>query len=113
MAALATSAVSFYPTGSGSDLYVSHDQTVVTRRLKLVLTGQGDLTEPITAAILGFSKLISCSNLVDTANAKIYLAGIDPVANALVFAATASDSNADVTSTAAYITVTGNPALAR
>jgi len=114
MATLAATAVSFYPTGSGSDIYFGKDSSIVKRRLKLVLTGEGGQTNTITAAALGFSKLIECSGLFDDANNKGYLAVVDPVANTIVlFDGAAAPAPVDVTSSASYITVTGNPAIAR
>lgn len=112
MASLASTAVSIYPTGA--DSYIGRDQQVVRRRLKLVLTGQGGLTNTITAAALGFSKLHECSGLVDTAGGKGYLAVVDPTLNTIIlFDGAAAPAPVDVTSTASYICVTGNPALAR
>lgn len=114
MAALASSAVSFYPTTQASDTYLGRDSSVVKRRLKLVLTGQGGQTNSIGAAALGFSQLIDCSNLFDDENNKVYPAVVDPVANTIILAdGSAAPAPVDVTASAAYIVVTGNPKMAQ
>jgi hypothetical protein len=104
--------VSNYPTDlNASELYPAGrgERGIIARRLKLVITSEGGASNTITAAELGFSKLLWCSNLCDTANGKIYLAVVDPTLNTLQLAATAADTAADVTSTASYITVVGTP----
>ena len=110
MAALASSAVSIYPTGN--DRYVGNGTEVVERGLKLVLTGQGGQSNTIGAAALGFSRLLSCSNLFDDTNNLVYGAVVDPVANVILLDAGNAGTPTDVTATA-YITVQGNPAMAR
>ena len=110
MAALASSAVSIYPTGA--DRYVGNKTDVVQRQLKLVLTGQGDQTDTIGAAALGFSKLHFCSNLFDDTNNLVYGAVVDPVANVILLDAGTAGTPTAVTGTC-YITVQGNPAMAR
>lgn len=117
MAALASSAVSLYPTGLGEAEYFpcgADNRNIITRRLKLVLTGEGGQTNTIGAAALGFSSLISCSNLFDDTNNVGYPAVVDPVANIiLLLDGAAAPAPVDVTSTATYITVTGTvPAVA-
>ena len=111
MAALASSAVSLYPTGSGAAEWFpcgKDNRSIVSRRLKLVLTGQGGNTNTIGATALGFVKLLSCSSLFDDTNDKAYIAAINPVANTIVLVDQASANDlADITTTAAYITVTG------
>lgn len=112
MAALASTAVSLYPTNLGTSEWYTltpGGKRYVNRRLKLVLTGQGGTTNTIPAAALGFRNLVSCTNLTDTTNSKIYLANVDPTLNTIQLTATAADTVADVTTTAAYITVTGEP----
>lgn len=112
MAALTASAVSLFPTSLTSAEYVEGGPSTkryLTRRLKLVLTGQGGATNTIGATALGLKTLVKCSNLFDNTNGKIYLAVIDPTTNTINLAATAADTIADVTTTAAYITVTGDP----
>jgi len=112
MAALASSAVSIYPTGSAGSYYEGRNQNVIVKRLKLVLTGQGGQTNTIGAAALGFGSLIRCSNLFDDTNNLVYGAVVDPVANVILLDAGSSGTPTDVTATA-YITVTGTPVLAR
>lgn len=111
MATLAKSAVALYPTGtanlSESEFLNYTKPDMVTRRLKLTLTGQGGQTNTITAHALGFETLVTCSNLFDDENNKIYLACIDPVGSMILLSATAADTVADITSNAAYITVQG------
>lgn len=111
MAALASTAVTVYP--SGNNRYIGRDQSVVQLGLKLVLTGQGGQTNTIGAAALGFSRLISCSNLFDDSNNLVYGAVVDPVANVILLDAGNAGTPTDVTAAAAYITVSGNPAVAR
>lgn len=110
MAALAASAVSLYPTTGPNEYYPGgKDQRgIVTRRLKLVLTGQGDQTDTIGAAALGFNQITECSNLFDDTNNKGYPAVVDPVANIIILLdGAAAPAPVAVTSTATYITVTG------
>lgn len=112
MAALASTAVTAYPTSRSHDFYPAGrgNRNVVGRSLKLVLTGQGGATNSIGAAALGFKTLLSCSSLWDATNSKIYPAVIDPVNNILILAdGSAAPAPVDVTSTATYITVTGTP----
>lgn len=110
MAALGATAVSYYPTQLGSAEFIGGLGGVrgtVTKRLKLVLTGQGGASNTIGAAALGFKTLIGCSNLYDATNGKVYRAVVDPVNNVILLAAVAGDVVADITTTAAYINVTG------
>jgi hypothetical protein len=114
MAVLASTAVTPYPTDGSASYYIGKGSTIVVKRLKLVLTGEGGQTNTIGAAALGFSKLISCSNLFDDTNNKFYLATVDPVANVILLGDGATPSApVDVTAAATYITVTGNPPIAR
>lgn len=110
MSALASTAVSPYPTDGSGSYYPGRDQQIVCKRLKLVLTGQGGQTNTIGAAALGFGKLLQCSNGFDDQNNVGWVAVIDPVANVLLFI---DGVPTDVTSTATYITVTGTPVIAR
>jgi len=81
---------------------------VITRRLKLTLTAQGDQTDTIGAAALGFDKILECSNLFDDTNNKGYPAVVDPVTNTIILLdGAAAPAPVAVTSSAAYITVTG------
>lgn len=111
MAALAASAVALYPTGLGqAEFYPKgkDDRSVITRRLKLTLTGQGTATDSIGASALGFGELINCSALWDGQNSKGYPAVVDPSTNTiLLLDGSAAPAPLQVTSTAAYIVVTG------
>jgi hypothetical protein len=110
MATLAKSAVSLYggvSNMSAAEFYVNRPSLVV-RRLKLVLTGQGGQTNTITAHALGFELMVTCSTLFDDANDKGYPAAIDPVTQTInLFDGAAAPAPVDVTSSAAYITVIG------
>lgn len=109
MAALAASAVSDYPTDGSAQYYPDKGQRgIFTRRVKLVLTGQGGQTNTVGAAALGFSSVYFCSNLFDDTNNVGYPAVVDPVLNIILFLdGAAAPAPVDVTTTAAYITVTG------
>lgn len=114
MAALASSAVALYPTTGGADFYPAGkgDKTLVMKRLKLTLTGQGGATNTIGAAALGFDQLVSASTLWDAQNSKGYPAVIDPVNNVIILLdGAAAPAPVDVTSTGGYITVVGSPAI--
>lgn len=114
MATLASSAVASYPTNLSREQYPrgKGDRTVITRSLKLTLTGQGGQTNTITAAALGFNTLLGASALWDAQNAKGYPAVIDPVNNLLILLdGSAAPAPVDVSSTGGYITVWGNPSL--
>lgn len=115
MAALDSSAVSDYPTNRSGAYYPDKgNRNVLSRSLKLVLTGQGGQTNTIGAAALGFGQLLSCSNLFDDTNNVGYPAVIDPVTNVvLLLDGAAAPAPVDVTTTAAYITIVGTPKLAR
>lgn len=110
MAALDADAVSDYPTNNARTFYPGRNQDVVQRTVKLVLTGQGGQTNTIPASAFKFDKLISCSNLFDDTNNLVYGAVVDPVTNTIVLDANNAGTPTDVTTTAAYITVTGTPA---
>lgn len=117
MAALTSSGVALYPTSSPSATqYPSNewfplgkdDRSVIARRFKLTLTGQGGQTNTIGASVLGFSHILECSNLFDDQNNVGYPAVVDPIANViLLLDGSAAPAPVDVTSNAAYITVTG------
>lgn len=117
MAALAASAVALYPTGVPSATAAptnewyprgKDDRTVITRSLKLTLTGQGGQSNTIGAAALGFGFILDCSNLFDDQNNVGYPAVVDPVNNIiLLLDGAAAPAPVDVTSNAAYIKVTG------
>jgi hypothetical protein len=110
MATLASTAVAYYPSDGRANFHVRGDSTLVSRSLLLTLTGQGGRTNTITASALGFSTLRSVSTLWDDTNAKGYPAVIDPVTNTVVLLdGSAAPAPVDVTSSAAYITVVGDP----
>lgn len=118
MASLTTSAVSFFPAptlGDASSAQITYgypNHYYLTSRLKLVLTGQGGQTNTISATALGFSKLLFASTLWDATNSKGYPVVIDPVNNLLLLLdGSAAPAPIDVTTTAAYLTVTGIPFL--
>jgi hypothetical protein len=111
MADLASSAVSLYPTELGAAEFFPNgkgDRTIITRRLKVVLAAQGDATDKITASALGFSKLISCSELTSASGGAILRATVEPIANIIVVGLYDSDATQVATGTF-YITVTGTP----
>lgn len=115
MATLTSAAVSLYPTFANGgqqtcEVYIGglDQRALLQRSLKLVLTGQGGATNTITAAALGFSKLVSADNLWDATNSKIYPTVVDPVNNVLLLAdGSAAPAPVDVTSTATYVIVRG------
>jgi hypothetical protein len=110
MASLASTAVALYPNNPSSEFYPrgKDDRTVIARRLKLTLTGQGGLTNTIPASALGVDKLLRVGNLWDAENNKGYPAVVNPVDNTVVLLDGASaPAPVDVTSNAAYITIEG------
>jgi hypothetical protein len=112
MASLAASAVSDYPTDLSRTDYPAGkgNRNLVRRQLKLTLTGQGGATNTIPASALGFATLVEVSVLWDATNSKGYPAVIDPVNNIVILLdGSAAPAPVDVTTTAAYITVTGTP----
>lgn len=81
---------------------------VITRKLKLTLTGQGGQTNTIGAAALGLDRILDCSNCFDDTNNVGYPVVVDHVTNTInLLDGAAAPAPVDVTSTAAYITVTG------
>lgn len=111
MAALASSQVSLYPTAVGKAEFFPRgkdDRTVITRRLKITSLAQGDATDTIGASALGFTEILDCGTLWDETNSKGYPTVIDPVNNRiLLLDGSAAPAPVKVTTTAAYITVTG------
>lgn len=61
------------------------------------------------ATALGFQLLVACTALYDATNSKIYPAVVDLVNNRILLQNGASNAVGDVTTTTAYITVTGTP----
>lgn len=117
MATLTSAAVSLYPALSAggqtiAERYVGGvaPRSLIERSLLLVLTGQGGLTNTITAQALGLSRLAKTSVLWDKTNGVGYPAVVDPVLNILILLdGSAAPAPVDVTTTAAYVTVTGVP----
>lgn len=115
MATLLSAAVALYPTFDNggqqtSETYIGglDQRALLQRSFKLTLTGQGGQTNTITAAALGYAKLVSADNLFDDENNKIYPTVVDPVANVLLLAdGSAAPAPVDVTSNAAYVVVRG------
>lgn len=115
MATLLSAAVALYPTFANGGQQVSETyiggldrRALLQRSFKLTLTGQGGQTNTITAAALGFARLVSADNLFDDENNKIYPTVVDPVANVLLLAdGAAAPAPVDVTSNAAYVVVRG------
>lgn len=111
MGALAASAVSLISETSYGPAewftFGKDNRNVITRRLKLVLTGQGGQTNTIGASALGFDKILECGNLFDDSNNLVYGAVVDPITNTIVLDAGNAGTPTDVTAAATYITVTG------
>lgn len=101
MAAIASTAVSLYPTDGSAERYVDGiaPRTVVEKRLKITSVTAADTA---TAAVLGFSKLISVSNSFG-ATAGAFPSAVDPVNNLLLVGAGPAAETV-------YLTVTGTPA---
>lgn len=111
MATLAKSAVTLYGANGAAQVanqFHSRQEELVWRRLTLVLTGQGGLTNTITAAALGFDAIVNCSGLYDKTAGKGYLAIPDISTNTIIlFDGAAAPAPVDVTTTVAYINVLG------
>jgi hypothetical protein len=107
MAALGPAAVSLFPVSLAEAEDYTSMKGVFYRRLKLVLTTQGTLANPIGAAALGFKKLVACSQLFDVTGAKVVPATVDPVNNIILLGAPGTGTPTDVATTVAYITVWG------
>lgn len=116
MAALASSAVSHYPTGTSATngrpswwYSAGHEaKNIVTRSLKITSLAQGDGTDTIGAAALGFGVILAAGTLWDATNSKGYPTVVDPVNNIIILLdGSAAPAPVKVTTTTAYITVTG------
>lgn len=110
MAALATTAVSLYPTDTNlSEGYPrgKGSRGVVQRSVKLTAVSVGGSTNTIGATALGFVKLLSCGNFLDTSNAKVIPAVVDPVNNVILLGAGSSLAVGDLSSVTGYISVVG------
>lgn len=112
MAALASSAVSLYPTGNASEFFPfgKGDRDVIGRRLKLVLTGQGDAIDQITASSLGFTKLFWCSQAFDDDGDILVDAVVNPILN-IIMLSIAADGATAVYTGSIYLTVIGTAKL--
>lgn len=103
MAAIASTAVSAYPT-DGSGEYSPEARrpgTRISRQLKITGVTAADTA---TAAVLGFSKLFSAGSAVYGATPTPCPVGIDLVNNLLIVGAGASNETV-------YLTVVGAPAI--
>lgn len=116
MSALASSAVAPYPAASArvtnarpSSWYNdAANRNIITRSLVITSLAQGDATDTIGASALGFGTLLSCGTLWDATNSKGYPTVIDPVNNIIILLdGSAAPAPVKVTTTTAYITVTG------
>lgn len=115
MSILASSAVSLYPTPGPTatrppEWYSEGKGTrgIITRSLKITSLAQGDQTDTIGAAALGLSNILDASSLWDATNNVGYIAVIDPVNNIIILLdGSAAPAPVKVTTTTAYITVTG------
>jgi len=101
MAAIASTAVSIYPTGS--DRYIGNKTDLVQRNLKITGVTAADTA---TAAALGFSKLVEVSSGYNGSSAGAVAIGLDSVNNGIHIGS--GPSNATI-----YLVVTGNPVMAR
>jgi hypothetical protein len=79
---------------------------VYTRRFLLNINGQGGRVNTIKAAVLGFYKLLACSNGCDGLTGVVYEAAVDPVKNILIVG---TPEIGDVVSLNFYVTVEGIP----
>jgi hypothetical protein len=109
MADLSPSAVSLFPASfREAEFYVSQ-KGAFTRRIKLTSITQGGNTNRLTAAALGFKKLLSCSPYYQTSGTPtVFPATVDPVNNIIVLGAPGTGAIADVSASTGYITVTGS-----
>lgn len=79
---------------------------VYTRRFLLTINGQGGRTNYISAAVLGFAKLLGCSNGYDGGTGVVHRAAIDPVKNIVIVG---DPIIGDIVALNFYITVEGIP----
>jgi hypothetical protein len=82
------------------------NRTVYTRRFLLNVNGQGGRVNTIKATVLGFSKLVGCSNGCDSVTGVVYSAAVDPVKNIMLIG---TPTIKDVVSLNFYVTVEGIP----
>lgn len=103
MAAIASTAVSVYPTDRSQDFYPhgKGDRTVIQRTLKITGVSAGDTA---TAAVLGFKRVLSAHSGWDATGGAPFVAGVDPVNNLIEIGTGPSASDI-------YLVVTGTPTL--
>lgn len=101
MSALAASAVtelaSWYPL---------RNQDLVTKKLTLVLTGQGTVANPILASVLGLRKITYAHPAIKSDDSLVIVASPNTDGSILLLKAAATAAPADVTATV-NIVVTG------
>jgi hypothetical protein len=108
MADLASSAVSLYPTSLAEAEFYGSKKSTFTRRIKLTGITQGGATNRLTAAALGFKRLVDCGPYYQTSGTPtIFPAVVDPVNNIILLGAPGTGALADVTASTGYIVVTG------
>lgn len=69
------------------------------RKLELVLSAMGSATNKITAAVLGFTKIVDASPASADGNDHIYVAAPSYDGTLLLLKASATDAPADITDT--------------
>ena len=82
------------------------NRVVYTRRFLLNINGQGGRSNTIKAAVLGFSKLLGCSNGCDSETGIVYSTSVDPINNVVLIG---TPTIGDVVSLNFYVTVEGIP----
>jgi hypothetical protein len=108
MADLAASAVTLQPTSLAEAEFYASKKGTFTRRIKLTSVTQGGSTNRLTAAALGFRKLVNCGNYHQTSGTPTIIpAAVDPVNNIILLGAGASNAVGDVTTSTGFIVVTG------
>jgi uracil phosphoribosyltransferase len=114
MADLAASAVTVVDQWTEGDLT---GKRRVCKVLRLALTGQGGTTNKITAAVLGFSKIQSCSNALDYTNGTKVIPAVPNAAGTAILLADAANATAtshmtpgDATGFTIQLEVAGIPA---
>jgi hypothetical protein len=108
MADLASSQVSLQPTSlSEAEFWLTKRRGLFMRRVKLTNVTVGGAANRITAAALGFKKLVSCDSLFDSTNNKIIPATVDPVNNVVLLGAGTTLAVGDVTGVTGYLNVAG------
>lgn len=101
MPALAATAVTVL-----SEWYEGRAQQLVTKKLRLVLTAQGTVANPIDASVLGLRKIVRASPAVKSDNTLIFTAAPNILGTILLLRDAATGAPADVTATV-DLTVTG------